>query len=263
MISRYAEAGVTDGVLTGQQVQAFRTDGYVIVPGLFGPAEIEQVSGWAEEVQNWEETPGQHMMYFEQATESRPRRILNRIENLLPYHAEFMALATSDKMQGACGQLFGEPAVMFKDKINYKMPGGSGFESHQDVQAGWSRYASVHITALVTIDPSTRQNGCLELASGFHEHGLIGKEWEPLTEEQFAGANYLAVEATPGDAVFFDSFVPHRSGPNNTDRSRRVLYYTYNRASEGDHLAQYYADKRESYPPDIEREAGKEYVYRV
>jgi hypothetical protein len=26
---------------------------------------------------------------------------------------------------------------------------------------------------------------------------------------------------------------------------------------------QYYADKRASYPPDIEREAGKEYRYRV
>ena len=263
MIPRYAEAGTTDGVLTGQQVQAFRRDGYVVVPGLFSAAEIEQVSAWAEQVQNWEETPGQHMMYFEETAERRSHRILNRIENVLPYHAEFTALATNDKMQGACGQLFGEPAVLFKDKINYKMPGGSGFESHQDVQAGWSRYASVHITALITIDRSTRENGCLELASGFHEHGLIGKEWEPLSEDQFAGANYIAVEAAPGDAVFFDSFAPHRSGPNNTDGPRRVLYYTYNKASEGDHLAQYYADKRESYPPDIEREAGKEYVYRV
>jgi hypothetical protein len=42
-----------------------------------------------------------------------------------------------------------------------------------------------------------------------------------------------------------------------------VLYYTYNRASEGDCLRQYYADKRASYPPDIEREAGREYRYRV
>jgi len=31
----------------------------------------------------------------------------------------------------------------------------------------------------------------------------------------------------------------------------------------GDHLAQCYADKRASYPPVIEREAGKEYHYRV
>ena len=28
-------------------------------------------------------------------------------------------------------------------------------------------------------------------------------------------------------------------------------------------LEQYYADKRKTYPPDIEREAGKEYKFRV
>ncbi len=42
MIPRYAEAGTTDGVLTGQQVQAFRRDGYVVVPGLFSAAEIAE-----------------------------------------------------------------------------------------------------------------------------------------------------------------------------------------------------------------------------
>ena len=44
---------------------------------------------------------------------------------------------------------------------------------------------------------------------------------------------------------------------------RRVLYVTYNEAVHGDHREQYYADKRKSYPPDIEREDGKEYAYRV
>jgi hypothetical protein len=41
------------------------------------------------------------------------------------------------------------------------------------------------------------------------------------------------------------------------------MYITYNRRAEGDQRARYYADKRESYPPDCEREAGKEYVFRV
>ena len=63
--------------------------------------------------------------------------------------------------------------------------------------------------------------------------------------------------------MFFDSFTPHRSAPNLTAAPRRVLYVTYNRASEGDHRAHYYADKRASYPPDIEREPGREYVFRV
>ena len=65
------------------------------------------------------------------------------------------------------------------------------------------------------------------------------------------------------DAIFFNSYTPHRSGPNMTNNRRRVLYVTYNAASEGDHRREYYADKRLSYPPDIEREPNKKYVFRV
>ena len=75
--------------------------------------------------------------------------------------------------------------------------------------------------------------------------------------------DYVSVTTNPGDAIFFDSFAPHRSEPNMTNEQRRVLYVTYNAATEGDHRRQYYDDKRLSYPPDIEREAEKEYVFRV
>ena len=98
-------------------------------------------------------------MYFEQTEDKQ--RLLNRIENMLPYHEQFNALAAGEKMQGACGQLFGEPATLFKDKINFKKPGGGGFESHQDVQAGWAKYADLHITVLINIDKTTIENGCL------------------------------------------------------------------------------------------------------
>ena len=74
---------------------------------------------------------------------------------------------------------------------------------------------------------------------------------------------WRALELSPGDVVFFDSYCPHGSGPNMTDGKRRVLYVTYNAASAGDHREQYYADKRASFPPDIERDPKKEYVFRV
>ena len=51
--------------------------------------------------------------------------------------------------------------------------------------------------------------------------------------------------------------------PNLTDRPRRALYVTYNRAADGDHRARYFAEKRANFPPDIEREPGKEYRFRV
>lgn len=257
----HARAG-TAGPLDAAQLARFRSDSFLVLPGLFTAAEVADIRRWTDEVQAWPETAGRHMMYFEQA--GTGQRLLNRMENVLPWHAGFRRLATGVKLQGACGQLFGEPAVLFKDKINFKLPGGGGFEPHQDVQAGWSRYAQLHITALVTVDRATIANGCLEMASGFDgAHQLIGREWEPLTAAQLAGLRWRHIEAEPGDVVFFDSFIPHRSAANNSGEARRVLYYTYNRASEGDHLLQYYADKRASYPPDIEREAGREYRYRV
>ena len=251
------------GPLSAGQIASFHRDGFVVVPGLIGAELMNEVRRWTEEVQNWPETPGKHMMYFETADSPKAQRILNRVENFLPYHDGFNALAVGALMQGACGQLFGEPAVLFKDKINFKMPGGGGFESHQDVQAGWARYAKIHITALVTIDKSTRENGCLELVPGYHQQDLIGSEWKPLTEEDVPDDRFIVVEAEPGDAVFFDSYAPHRSGPNRSSAARRVLYITYNKLSEGDHLAQYYADKRANFPPDCERAPGTKYAFKV
>jgi hypothetical protein len=46
-------------------------------------------------------------------------------------------------------------------------------------------------------------------------------------------------------------------------RPRRVLYVTYAKASEGDFRTRYYADKRASFPPDIERDPSKKYEYKI
>ena len=116
------------------------------------------------------------------------------------------------------------------------------------------------VTALVTIDPAMIENGRLELVPGRHREGLIGEEWNPLDEGR---PPLTAVPTKPGDVIFFDSFVPHASKPNLTDAPRRVLYLTYNEAGYGDHRAQYYADKRAAFPPDIERTGPEAYVFRV
>ena len=55
----------------------------------------------------------------------------------------------------------------------------------------------------------------------------------------------------------------HGSQANLTAAQRRILYLTYNAAEYGDHRAQYYVDKRKSFPPDVEREPGKDYRFRV
>jgi len=247
-------------MLNKQQLSDFERDGFLVVKGLYNKDEMRDITAWTEEVTSYPEIPGKYMMYFEQSKLDASDRILSRVEDFEPYHAGFSRLFNDERMKGGISQLFNEEAVLYKDKINFKMPGGDGFKAHQDVQAGWDRYAKLHITALVSIDATTPENGCLEMAVAQHKQGLIGEQWQPLDEDALA---YVSVPTEPGDAVFFDSFAPHRSEPNLTDKARRVLYVTYNRLSEGDHRRQYYIDKRASYPPDCERDADKQYVFRV
>ncbi|MDP6604549.1 MAG: phytanoyl-CoA dioxygenase family protein, partial [Rhodospirillales bacterium] len=106
------------------------------------------------------------------------------------------------------------------------------------------------------------ENGCLQVAPGHHRRGVI-RSWEPLTDEDMADMEFVLCPTRPGDLVFFDSFIPHRSELNLSCKVRRLYFATYNRRSEGDHLERYYADKLKSYPPDIDREPDTEYVYRV
>jgi 2-aminoethylphosphonate dioxygenase len=257
------EVLVPEDLISERDIQAFRDTGFIIKRALLTAEKAQQIAEWTDEIAHYPELPGRYMMYCEPSLMRSGERLLSRIENFFPYHARFSQFLTGHALLGAAARLFGEPAVLFKDKINFKLPGADGFKPHQDVQAGWNVYASVHLTAMVTIDATTVENGCLEIASGHHRRGVIGNMWEPLTEADIAGMAFVPCITWPGDVVFFDSFTPHRSNPNLTTQPRRVLYVTYNRYSEGDRRLQYFADKRKSYPPDCERETGAQYQYRV
>ncbi|MBI3252499.1 MAG: phytanoyl-CoA dioxygenase family protein [Candidatus Omnitrophica bacterium] len=241
----------------------FRRDGFVVVRGLYDSREIQEISDWIEDLAVRPPEKGGMMVYFEESLIAKDEKILSRIEKFSDFHPGFRNFVQADKMAGRVSGLLGEPAVLFKEKINFKMPGGGGFTPHQDIQPGWDEYASYFLSVLVAVDDSTVENGCLELAAGHHRRGLIGRKWEPLEGEELKGIEFKKFPMAPGDVAFFDCFVPHQSGPNLTDKPRRNIYLTFNRLSEGDHREHYFADKRKSYPPDYEREPGKEYIFRV
>ena len=242
------------------QIDHFTENGFVAVPGAFDDSEIARIGAWADELASRPEESGKHWVYRERSLVDPGKAIINRIENFSRHHAGFVEL--TQVLKHSAGQLLGEEAVLFKEKINFKMPGGDGFKPHQDSQAGWDAYASAFVNVLVCVDEADEENGCLQVAPGHHRRGII-RAWEPLTVDDMADMDFVLCPTRPGDLVFFDSFIPHGSEPNLTRKMRRLYFATFNRRSDGDHLERYYADKFKSYPPDIDREPDKEYVYRV
>jgi len=249
--------------LSTAEHEAYRRDGYLVLRGFFDAAAVAAMDRWTNELAAAPAESGRHWVYSETSRAAPRATFVQRIENFCPFHAEYDRFIRAGRLSALIEAVLGEPAVLFKEKINFKMPGGAGFKPHQDQQAGWTRYAPFFVTALVSIDDATIENGCLEITSRPRERGMIGKEWQPLDEGTTAALGLRPVPTAPGDVILFDSFVPHASQENRTAAPRRVLYLTYNRRADGDHRAQYYRDKHASYPPDIDRLAGRDYVFRV
>ena len=103
----------------------------------------------------------------------------------------------------------------------------------------------MHITCLITIDPAAEESGCLEFVAGRHNEGLIGVTNRGIIDKDIAeGMDFIPIETMPGDIIAFSSYAPHRSGVNRTGLSRRILYTTFNAASEGNLREAYYSNKR-------------------
>lgn len=160
--------------------------------------------------------------------------------------------------------VLGAPVVLFKDKCNFKLPGGGAFGPHQDIVAYRHFAAPYHVTAAVMLDPATIENGCLEVAYDYrskvdeYEVRDTPLGWLPIFPYATSGATngdispevasrlrWEPIVAARGDVILFDSFVPHRSVANRSVASRRMLFFTFNLRSAGEHYEAYYRAKHE------------------
>jgi len=234
--------------LSEEQLATWNRDGYLKVEGFLTPEEAQSAINWVDEVAAWPDSEDKWIHHREE-TSSGIR--LSRTENFMPFHEGMKLLLTTGKIVEAIGELLGEEAVLYKEKINYKYPGGGGYAPHQDAPA--YEFIKNHITCLVAIDDNTPDNGCLYFAPGLHKQGLIALNEDGCIEESVAEEmDWIPMESKPGDVMFFSSYAPHMSPPNTSEQSRRALYLTYNVASEGDLRDDYYEDKRRSFAADSE-----------
>ncbi|HUV18345.1 MAG TPA: phytanoyl-CoA dioxygenase family protein [Ilumatobacteraceae bacterium] len=228
-------------------VEAFHRDGWLVVRQALDQDRLEELDAAVRRVERRAVEDagagaGHGLHHFEQIDAGA---VLARSEDFVHDDPVLREFICSGLVVDILGRLFGEPAVLFKEKINYKQPGGGGFAPHQDATA--YRFVDHHISCMVPLDPATPASGCLYVAPGFADGQLPTDQRgriEAATADRLA---WRPVPLEPGDLLFFDSYAPHYSDTNTTDRARRAAYLTYNAASLGDHRDRYYADKRAEF----------------
>jgi hypothetical protein len=220
--------------------------GSALRTGVLTNAQAAAVAGWADGVEAW--PIGSHVwgQYGEQIGD---RVAVCRTENVSACQPGVAALVDG-ALREVAAEVLGVAAVAFKDKINYKHPGGAGFRPHQDRLAypGVERVLSV----LVAIDECTIESGCLWLAMGVDEP-LPTDDRGVVRADVVESLRWEPAELAAGDAVLLDGLAPHYSEPNRGDRSRRVLVASYAPASE-----QYARDHYYSARADTMRRASQQ-----
>lgn len=215
----------------------WRNRGWVSFDELLPAPVAHALPRWVDDISRAPLPPQARRIHFYEQTEGGPA--LCRTERYLDDHPQVRALVTSGPLAAVAARLLGEPALVYKEKINYKLPGGAGFAPHQDATA--YRFIDRHVTCLVAVDPMTPDNGCLEFARGQFGALLPDDGDGCLGADVAAALDWAPVPLPRGGVIFFSSLVPHRSGPNRTNEPRRALYVTMNARSAGDRRADYYA----------------------
>lgn len=230
---------MTETLLSADDLTSWTQDGLLLIPDAISGDDLTALQQWVTDLEAMEGTTSGLLQYDETTPGGASRRC--RTENFVPFHRELGDLITTGLIPRIAGELLGEEAVLYKEKVNYKAPGGAGFAPHQDAPA----YPNVQqtIACMVAVDDANPENGCLEIVRGSHQRQLTTDNAGCIAP---AVAERLAWEPLPvsaGSLLFFHCFVPHRSGANASARTRRAIYLTYNAASDGDLRADYYAAK--------------------
>ena len=164
--------------------------------------------------------------------------IVHGIEPCAHLSPELHAWATDERflqpMQDFVGDAHPE---LFTEKLNLKRPEHGGVNPlHQDYPywVGVAEDPAKVATAMLFLDDSTLDNGCLRVIPASHTDGVWDRRTDGsafLGNEIDAGAypeaESVPIECEAGTVVMFGSYLVHHSEPNRSTRQRRSLLFSY------------------------------------
>ena len=141
-----------------------------MLPGFY-TEHAAQLSRWVEGVFDWPHTNNDDWLSF---FEMDAPEQLSRVENFVPSHDGLAELLNGPRILAVVSQLMKEDAVLYKDRINFKPPGGGAHAAHQDGvaydQGGNARFdpeIPPYVSLLICVDAATPDNGCFQVVGNW------------------------------------------------------------------------------------------------
>lgn len=215
--------------LAGELVEAFRRDGFVVVPDLLEPdelADFERAVTAGVRARSDGAPPLEERSRYQQS--------FVQCMNLWEDHPGVRPLTFHPRLAQVAAELLGVDAVrLWHDQALYKEAGGRETDPHQD-HPYWPIKETASVTAWVPFRGSTLESGAVGYVPGSHLVGMrkfvnifFGEPVDILAEPEIAGVEPVFVEVPVGAVAYHHGLTVHLAKSNATGRDRAVHTIIY------------------------------------
>lgn len=241
--------------------KCYSDNGFVIIKNFFKSKNINKIKKEIlKQIKNKE-----YSFYYENINNKKK---LRRIERISEFSKKSKKLLISKNVFQMIKLLEKKEFTLFKDKLNFKYPGGSGFLPHIDghffwrdknnkKQNGWSKYSTNFTSLVVPLESINLKNGCIFLSNKKNTKKL-GSNFLQITKKLIMNTpnikkkhidkfKFFPIEMEIGDVCFFNWKCAHYSKINRSNKSRMIFYATYSLRNKLKNIRKkYYFDKKNS-----------------
>lgn len=233
----------------------FQRDGFVIVRGVFTPAEVASIAASTDRL--WQEGVGHGRsfrhgnLFYNVATDDAGEPQV-RMAQWPSYHMpDLNAVRLDPRFARLLAPMIGDDVKQIINQVHWKAPGALGdFAWHQDSRFrkpdhAYRNLGTAYVQTGLALDPHTVESGCLKFIPGSHANGtlpldstqeIIGNA--PVDDALIAAgldpASAVNVLLEPGDLALWSPYLVHASGHNSARHKRRLFINGYVRASDCD-----------------------------
>ncbi len=230
---------------TPNEVEQFRRDGFVVVRGLVGDAELARMlavteRGLREEIAPVEYEAELHYPGAPESLQAVGGRTIRRLKQAHSRDFIFTQWILRPEILGRLQQLLGDRIVCPLAHHNCIMTKQPRFSSetgwHQDIRY-WSFQRPELINTWIAFGREYPENGCLQVIPGSHLLTLERRQFDDelffrsdLPENASLIATRQYVELSPGDVLFFHCKTLHAADRNSTQEVKCSAVFTFREA---------------------------------
>jgi phytanoyl-CoA hydroxylase len=220
----------------------FQREGWLLVPRLLEPAKVDALLAATAELERvaaqFERDTRVRRVFFEMQSASGRKGepaifpgALRKITSPSSGQPAFDKLRRDPQVLAAlesCGLV--APRCLI-DQVNMKLPRvGSGFPYHQDESFLFGealrrvqQFGGVNL--VIALDPADAENGGFEVLGRTHHAALLDASYDTSAKNTglFDESHRVLAPLSPGDALLFHPRLAHGSGPNRSERPRRLI----------------------------------------